>query len=421
MRKYSMALIALFIAGAVLSGILLVDHYHPGIQERIVSCGDDLDNPCRALGLSPYSVLFGAPVALYGLYFYLFMLFTLLAADYSGGRYRGDAVAVLLPAAILALIADVVLAALLIKTGLFCKLCIATYAINILAAAVLFVLLGQIGRDGETGFRGIYRGLLGMPRTPDGRAVFSLFILFGFLLFVALFSAGGMMKANAGRARIPAREIAAHVNDFYSTPVEVHGLPESPLTLGDGELGISVFTDFLCGACYQLYQVEKELFARHRGRIRMAYYHYPLDGLCNPDVKSTRYPGSCVASRAMIAASRLGIFREYFLAHFGDFERIRHGYTRETASGTAARLIDADDFVREMESPETDAMLSRDTALAARLGIRATPTIIIGGRKIEGTPPAEILSAIVRRELERGRPDGKPRQSMSKGSTSISR
>jgi hypothetical protein len=86
-----------------------------------------------------------------------------------------------------------------------------------------------------------------MPGTAEGRAVFSLFILFCFLLFVAVFSAGAMMKFNAGRERIPERDIAEHVNAFYAGPVEVTALPESPLTLGNGELTISVFTDFLCG------------------------------------------------------------------------------------------------------------------------------------------------------------------------------
>ena len=267
----------------------------------------------------------------------------------------------------------------------------------------------------------IYRRLRETPATADGRAVFSLFILFAFLLFAAVFSVGGIMKFNAGRARLPEREIAEHVNAFYASPVEATDLPESPLILGDGELAISVFTDFLCGACYQFFQVEKELFARHRGRIRVAYYHYPLERVCNPAVKSTRYPGSCAASRAMIAASRLGVFREYFLAHFANFESLKHDYSPAKASGIAAGLVDAGSFAGSMKSPETGAILARDTALAGKLGIRATPTIIIGGRKIEGVPPAEILSAIVRRELSRTGVVGEAGQSMSKGSTSISR
>ncbi len=138
-------------------------------------------------------------------------------------------------------------------------------------------------------------------------------------------------------------------------------------------------------------------------------------------MKSTRYPGSCSASRAMIAASRFGIFREYFLAHFGNFKKITHEYTPAAAAGLATDLTDAGAFAGSMESPETGVILARDTALAGRLGVRATPTIIIGGRKIEGVPPAEILSAIVLRELSRKNAAAEAGQSMSKGSTSISR
>ena len=107
----------------------------------------------------------------------------------------------------------------------------------------------------------------------------------------------------------------------------------------------------------------------------------------------------CAASRAMIAASRMGIFREYFLAHFGSFERIKRAFSPDVAIAAAAGLADAEEFTETMNSRETEESLARDLELARRLGIRATPTIIIGGRRLEGVPPAEILFGIIDREF----------------------
>ncbi len=410
MKKYTLAILMLALAGAVLSGVLAADHYHPGIQERVIACGDALDNPCRALGLSGYAEISGVPIALFGLFYYLFILFTLLAADYAGGRYYGDAVCVLLPLALLALAADVVLAALLLRLGLFCSLCVATYAVNLLVAAALYQWWRKIWRVGGHGFRGSFYSLVRLSATHDGRAVFALYLLFTFFLFFTVLAAGGLMKTGASGTRIPKNEIAGHVNAFYSTAPESTILPESALTLGEGGLTISVFTDFLCGACYQFYAVEKDLFARYRGRIRVAYYHYPLDRACNPNVGSSRYPGSCAASRAMIAASRMGIFREYFLAHFGSFERIKRDFSPDVAIAAAAGLADAEEFTETMNSRETEESLARDLELARRLGIRATPTIIIGGRRLEGVPPAEILFGIIDREFRSDRGAGAKRR-----------
>ena len=402
MKKYALVIIALSLAGAALSGILVADHYHPGIQERVIACGDAIDNPCRALGLSGYAEILGVPIALLGLFYYLFMLFTLLAADYAGGRYYGDAVCVLLPLALLALAADAVLAVILVRLDLFCTLCVSTYAVNLLVTVMLYLWWREMGRGEGHGMRESYRKLVGLPSTNDGRAVFSLFILFTFLLFFAVFTAGGLMKSNVRDGRLPEREIAEHVNAFYSTPPETATLPESSLVLGTGELTISVFTDFLCGACYRFYQVEKDLFARYRGRIRVAYYHYPLDRACNPNVGTSRYPGSCAAARAMITSSEIGIFREYFLAHFGNFERLKHDFSPDTAIATAAGLADIERFTAAIDSRKTGERLARDLEVARRFGIRATPTIFIGGRRLEGVPPAEILFGIIDRELRAG-------------------
>ncbi len=230
-----------------------------------------------------------------------------------------------------------------------------------------------------------YRKLVGLPSTNDGRAVFSLFILFAFLLFFAVFTAGELMKSNVRDGRLPEREIAEHVNAFYLTPPETATLPESTLVLGTGELTISVFTDFLCGACYRFYQVEKDLFARYRGRIRVAYYHYPLDRACNPNVGTGRYPGSCAAARAMIATSEMGIFREYF-SLTSETSSASTRLLPDTAIATAAGLADIERFTATMGSQKTGERLARALRSHGGRHTRDAPIFIGAGGSRECLP-----------------------------------
>jgi protein-disulfide isomerase len=52
-----------------------------------------------------------------------------------------------------------------------------------------------------------------------------------------------------------------------------------------------------------------------------------------------------------------------------------------------------------MDLAATSNLLRRDIDLAEKLKIRATPTIFIDGRRVDGVAPQEVMEAIIRREL----------------------
>lgn len=408
MKKYVYAILILSIAGAALSAMLLLQHYYPDSGPGSLFCGDGLVNSCLTLGQSAYSTLFGVPLAAFGLFWHLTAVFVLLIADYAHGRYYAYSLAVLLPLACAAVAADIFLGAILVATGLFCALCIATYGVNL---AVVSLLLLWHRRDRETGVTGLadtYRELFSdREASPDRKAFYAAFILFMFLLAFALFSTSHIMRLKTEGKKMPPEKIESILQEFYRTPAQEIAFPESGIVLGDAGAPVTVtaFTDFLCSACHEFYRMEKFLLSKYHGRIRIAYFNYPLDGACNPDVKRTLYPNACMASRAIIAASRAGILDRYIVSHFADYPRIHAGYDREAAldafrnSGGGKGGLDEKGFIAMMDSSETADLLGRDIALAKELGVRATPTLFIGGRKMEGVPPLELLDRMVAREL----------------------
>jgi protein-disulfide isomerase len=74
-------------------------------------------------------------------------------------------------------------------------------------------------------------------------------------------------------------------------------------------------------------------------------------------------------------------------------------FSKQTALKISYGLSDVTDFAKRMDLAATSDLLRRDIDLAEKLKIRATPTIFIDGRRVDGVPPQEVLEATIRREL----------------------
>ncbi len=402
MKKFIYVMLALSIAGVALSAYLTVEHYYPEIGSALRLCGNDLNSACASLRNSPYSSVFGVPIAGIGLLFYLFILFTVLVADYAGERYYTYAAIIAFPATALALAVDIALAIILVVTGLFCGFCIATYGVTALMFATSILWYRFALRDAPGGLRGTVRQLVNADESgPDRRAAVSLYVIFGFLLLFTVFSFNYILFLKTFTPAAPRAAVDEHLRTFYAAAPERLELPPSALTIGpaNARVRIIAFTDFLCSACSHLFEVEKQLFAQFKGSLAVTYYHYPLDTDCNPFAKRTTYPHSCSAARAMSAAAQKGFFPRYLSLHFKYYRKISGGYTADTARALADSIAPDPGFMSLMGSPAVSAIIERDARLAEKLGISATPTLFINGRRMVGVPPVELLSAIIRREM----------------------
>lgn len=412
MKKFTYPLIALGIAGALISGLLLMQHYYPDAKIGFVTCGTGIFNPCLSLAQSGYSVLFKIPIAAYGLLWYLFAIFVLLIADYAGGRYNAYSLALILPLAAAGIAADVVFGGILIKIRIFCRLCVATYVINIVMFAIAFLWFRSAKQRDNFSLPGALRELVAGDSTPDRKAFHSAFILFLFLLVFSVFATSHILKIKTETAKVPDNRAAAFLQNFYNSPVNTIKFPDTGITLGnpDAQMTIVAFTDFLCSACYQLYRQERLIFSKYRDRVKIVYYNYPLDQQCNPDLKKTVYKNSCIAARAFLAASDRGFVEDYTLKHFADYDNTHSRYTLDLALKALNQIdpekrggMNAGQFQALMYSDITSKRLEEHIKLAKQLKVDATPTLYIGGRRLVGVPPVEILDQILQNELARNR------------------
>jgi len=405
-KKYINSMLLLSAAGAVVSGLLLYQHYFPDFEMGFLSCGKGFSNSCIAVGQSRYSMIFGLPVAAFGLLYFIILTFFILISDYAQDKYYKILCAIIFPLILSGLIADVLLGFLMLKIGEICTLCIITYIINILLfiILILFIKNNFIKSDIIESLMNFFK-----PSDSDEKASLSLSILFAFFLAFAVFSSANIIKMKSGVNKTSGDQKSKLLSNFYEQKPEQIDFLSSNLTIGkpDAKVKIYIFNDFLCSACYKLYQVEKFIIAKYKNQIQIIYYHYPLDSTCNKYMDDAMYPNSCLASQSMYAASEAGFFEEFFFTHFSNYSSYKEGFEKDSIENNLIKTIENFKLTPEMKqkfevllkNSSGKNQISEHIEFSEKLKIEATPTIIISGRKIVGVPPKDLLEGIIDTEL----------------------
>lgn len=135
---------------------------------------------------------------------------------------------------------------------------------------------------------------------------------------------------------------------------------------------VTVISDYECPACRTAYLALKALVDSLDGGLAVAYQHYPL----------AQHPRAATAAMAVLCAGR-----EHRAPALHDLIFMEPGLLAEGDWSDLGRRIAIDSltaFVTCVRDGGELARLRREMTLADRLGIRLTPTILIGDRVVEG-------------------------------------
>jgi protein-disulfide isomerase/uncharacterized membrane protein len=163
------------VVGTALAGLLLLDHHGVGPAKDAVHqlCGAGEESGCDQVSQSRFSSLGGFSVAGIGLLFYASVLLLLALALVSPAPLQETVGAVTFALFGAALFLDVVLFAIqAFAIGAYCKLCIGTYLVNVLALVALLPSAPKLA-----GLRTIAGG--GVRSVVSVWAMGSLLLLFG--------------------------------------------------------------------------------------------------------------------------------------------------------------------------------------------------------------------------------------------------
>jgi protein-disulfide isomerase len=168
----------------------------------------------------------------------------------------------------------------------------------------------------------------------------------------------------------PAKPPPAHVAEWRDFARHGHwiGQQSAPVT-------IIVWSDFQCPACRALWTNLRTLQAETPARFAVLYRHEPL----------AIHAEAMAAARASECADAQGRFQAYHDALFEHQEELRGG--RWSRFAADAKVPDLKQFEQCMSSSRPLAAIGRDTTDGRTLGVGGTPTLLITGRRFDGSPP----------------------------------
>jgi protein-disulfide isomerase len=169
-------------------------------------------------------------------------------------------------------------------------------------------------------------------------------------------------------------------------------VPADAPVLGPASAPVTIveYLDYQCPYCHRAQGVVDEVLSRYPGKVRFVHRDFLLGK-----------PRSLPAARAARCAGEQGKFWEYhrnLLVSSGDM-------SDEDLRGRAAAMgLEAGKFSACVASDRFDADIRRSTESGNSLGIDATPTFFVNGRRLTGALPADQFAEVIDSEL--GKPGG---------------
>jgi len=375
-RLYFWVIILLAGSGLVASIYLSVSHFrvYTDIGYRSF-CAISRSLNCDTVSQSPYAIFFDAPVPVWGIVGYTFLLvFVVLFVGPKGSVSRGLAIAFTISLAfsaysmVLAFISSYYI-------GAYCIVCIYTYAVNFLLAYMTWLVRRRF--ESKHYVQALKSDIKYLKRHPKKCVSLGGVLLCSIISIVAFFPAYWNLELSEGPLRLP-------------TGLTEDGHPW--IGSDSAPLVITEYTDYLCFQCKKMNFYLREFAARHPDKIKLVHRHFPMDSRFNPILKAPFHEGAGIMALIAIHAAENGKFWEvsdYLFSLAG------HGARIDINEIAAKSGLNASKIDKALNDPGIRQKLIRDIQQGLKLGLTGTPSYVIEGRVYHGMIPAEIFNKVL--------------------------
>ncbi len=378
-RRKSFLLIALILALIGVGVTVYATQHH--LQVKATGSSDAVCNitatvNCNDVARSQYSEVFGIPVAVWGLGYFI-----AIAALLSGTWFGVMTLSALLPAYAtlvgIGVLTSIVLGTISItKIGVVCPTCVATYVVTALQAVVLFIFRDQIK----------YAGL---NKLVNGGAV----------AVVALVLTIGGFHLTAGKAPTSASQPTTATPPAPTGPAvdlvinrsAYSGLGEDYRKGSDqAKVVITEFADFQCPACQYTANNLREVAKIYGDAVQIVFKNYPLDRACNSGAGI--HPHACAAATIARCAGQFG---KFWQMHDLIFDRQDQINTENLKKWAGEIGISPQQVESCLNSKDILAKIQDDIVVGDRVHVEGTPTLYFNGRIYNGGKDVESLKAAI--------------------------
>ena len=330
---------------------------------------------CDTVSQSPYSILLGVPVPVWGIVGYAFFLIFLPFARSEKAEKKRTwsilffvALAFSLYSAVLAFISTYFVHS-------YCIMCIASYAINLALLFYVWIIRRRFDEQGL--FTGLAKDASFLwAERERAIPVFLPFFLATVLVWVVFPEYWHMSPPK--------------LSDDAPRGVTADGHPwigaENP------EWTIVEFTDYQCFQCRKMHYFLRQLVAENAKKLRLVHRHFPMDSQFNPLVKEPYHEAAGYFALFALCAQDQGKFWEMNDLLFQLAAKKENVEVKTLADGTGLPISSLN---RALRDRYLWSRLYVDVRDGLKLDIVGTPAYVIDGEVYQAQIPGEILSKMM--------------------------
>lgn len=354
-----MGVLATSVLAAGANGYLL---YSKFASSGYTACKVDAYWDCAKVNSLPESELFGVPVTLLGVGFYVGLAFASLGNQERTPRF--DQINGLFAIPSLLFSAWLGWVAFQAKAG--CIMCITIYACNVL---LLWAAIKGLKAHGRTLFEGVDK-VFGTSTLWVITATFALITLVG----------TSAWRSRQAESEMPSGDAAtdiAQLRELYTRPQGTIKLDGTEPRYGkrDAPIRIVEFADYGCPHCAQASPMLKQIVDEHP-EVQLLFKAFPLSGACNPAIPGTDGVERCKSAMAAECAGAQGRYFEMSSVMFKNL-----GYNSDDDLAYMAKDIglDFEAWVNCMQDPATQDAVRADAMAGIDAQVQGTPTLFVSG------------------------------------------
>jgi protein-disulfide isomerase len=168
-------------------------------------------------------------------------------------------------------------------------------------------------------------------------------------------------------------------------------VPADAPALGPAKAAVTIveFADYQCPFCHSAQLAVEEVLKRYSGKLRFVHRDFPLDSI---------HPRATPAARASRCAGEQGKFWEYHRGLLVPTSDLTDAGLKARAQALGLNLTS---FSSCLAQPGGDNPVQASLAEGTKLGVSATPTFFINGRRLVGARSVTDLVDVIEDELAR--------------------
>lgn len=382
-KKLTVQILA--IVGLLLSIKLACIYYVANYEKYALSsfCSINEFVDCDGAARSTVSQFWGIPLAYWGIFFYLTVLFLTVVDWFKKFRLLKFLEVFKNPMSYVSTLGTVAFACSMVLAGLsvfkihkLCILCFITYFIDLFIA--LAASSGELKKLVEA-FKTTFVDFIAGAKQYTKTFVVLVIMVAAFLVYSG--------TTYNFVPHVKKQKAILKYRDIKFNPYRVKG---NVLGAEDGDVVIELYSDYVCPICYMenimLHEAVKDF-----SNIKIVHHNVPFDKECNPYISINMHPNACFMAKGAIAAGKQGNYWEMSSLLYENQPK-----NMEQMLKLADQLgFDKDKFINDLESEATANEIEVELKKSDDLQIDSTPTIFINGDEIVGIKPYYELKDIL--------------------------